>query len=140
LAPGDVNHDGFADIYGGRYSERVGDTGRAFVFNGKTGALLYALDDPTPEVGGAFGWSMARTDYNRDGTPDLYVGQSIQETLAGSHWGGTYVFDGRDGSLLRAFELPASDVQPPSVPPAALNLGPGLGWSIAAPGDLNSDG
>ena len=50
----------------------------AWVFNGKTAEVLYKLDNPTPIAGGQFGWSLAKTDYNKDGRPDLYVGSSPQ--------------------------------------------------------------
>jgi hypothetical protein len=54
-----------------------------YVFSGKTGEPLYALNDATPEFGGQFGWSMDKTDYNGDGTPDLYIGQAPQAEAAG---------------------------------------------------------
>jgi Ca2+-binding RTX toxin-like protein len=140
LSPGDVNGDNSADIYGNGF-DQDGPTGaaegRGWVFNGKTGTLLYSVSDPTPEEGGQFGWSMSKTDYNRDGRPDLYVGQSphhIPDLGSGRGNGGTYVFDGRDGSLLKRLEMPASDRQIGS------GFGPNLGWSQAAPGDLNADG
>ena len=100
------------------------------------GAGAHRLFDPTPSRGGQFGWSLEKTDYNKDGVPDLYVGSSPHHTPDISQNGGTYVFDGRNGSLLKALELPPSDSQP-GVPG---NLGPNLGWGLAAPGDLNGDG
>ncbi len=144
LAPGDVNGDGTPDysssaaLQSGPSREAGG--GRSWVFSGATGAVLYELKDPTPSVGGAFGFSLARTDYNKDGTPDLYVGQNPHHPAAGEvvkeESGGTYVFDGDNGSLLKSLELPASDAQPGE----ANNLGSNLGWTIVAPGDLNGDG
>ncbi len=102
------------------------------------GPPIHDIKDPTPAEGGQFGWSLAKTDYNKDGTPDLYVGQSPHH-VSGSgidQSGGTYVYNGRDGSLLKSLELPASDAQPG----ASGNNGSNLGWAIAAPGDLNGDG
>lgn len=138
LSPGDVNGDGFADVYGGGF-EQDGPAGqaqgKAWVFSGKTGDVLYALEDPTPTEGGQFGWSMTKTtDYNGDGRPDLYIGQAPHHS-PGDQNGGTYVLDGQDGSLLKALELPTADRQF-----GGSGLGPNLGWSIAAPGDLNGDG
>jgi len=138
LSPGDVNGDGFADIYANGFLQ-AGPTGegegRAWVFNGNTGALLHEIFDPSPEVGGQFGWSLARTDYNGDATPDLYIGQSPHHVAGGTESGGTYVFDGRNASVLKRLELPAGDVQAPSA-----DVGPSLGWGLAAPGDVNGDG
>ncbi|HEX2700149.1 MAG TPA: integrin alpha [Acidimicrobiales bacterium] len=143
LSPGDVNGDGFADLYGNGFTQNgpagQADGGRAWVFNGKTGAVLYELLDPTPTVGGQFGWSMAKTDYNLNGKPDLYVGSSPHH-LAGppDQSGGTYVFKGSNGAVFKILELGVADRQPGG--PPTLGLGSNLGWSIAAPGDLNGDG
>jgi Ca2+-binding RTX toxin-like protein len=139
LSPGDVNGDGFADLYGNGFFQNgptARSEGRAWVFNGRTGEVLLTLLDPSPEVGGQFGWSLAATDYDKDGSPDLYVGSSPHHEPGALESGGTYVFSGEDGALLKALELPASFVQPG----ATGNQGPSLGWGLAAPGDLNGDG
>jgi len=141
-APGDVNGDGFAEVYANGFMQsgpsRDGSAplpreGRAWVFSGKdvsTGAPavplaapLLTLLDPTPEAFGAFGFSLARTDYDLDGRPDLYIGS----------FAGSYVFDGKNGALMKSFDLPPEDqaTQPPG--------NTSLGFSIAAPGDLNGD-
>lgn len=139
-APGDVNGDGVPDIYGEGWLNDVnapGDgIGLAWVFDGATGNVLYAINDPAPEGGDQFGWSMTATDFNQDGTPDLYVGASPHHVLGSPGSGGTWVFNGKDGSLLKSFPLPAADVQPST----SSDLGPNLGWTVAAPGDLNGDG
>jgi hypothetical protein len=138
-SPGDVTDDGNADVYGASFDQdgTAGKSqGKAWVFNGRTGEPLYALDDPSPEEGGQFGWSMDRTDYNNDGTPDLYIGQSPHHVSTSSAQGGTYVMNGANGSLLKALEVPKTCEQPSS----RQNRGPALGWSLAAPGDLNADG
>ncbi len=135
LTPGDVNGDGFADLYGNGFLQDgpAGEAeGKAWVFDGRTGEVLYRLDDPTPTAGGQFGWSAAKTDYNGDGTPDIYVGQSPHHVAGTPQNGGTYVFDGADGSLLQTLEVPPADRDPAD--------NPRLGWAIAAPGDLNGDG
>lgn len=138
-SPGDVTGDGRADLYanGFTHSGPAGPgQGRAWIFSGANGALVRALDDPVPTEGGQFGWSVAVTDYNKDGVPDQYVGQSPHHVADAPDNGGTYVLDGRNGALLRAFELPAVDAAQGSTTPA----GPRLGWTVAAPGDLNGDG
>jgi hypothetical protein len=136
-APGDLNGDGVAEIYGNSFQEPGPDgsnEGRAFVFDGSSGDLLYTLRDPTPAEGGSFGYSMTNTDYDRDGTPDLFVGQNGSERELG---GGSYIFDGASGSLLKAFELPAEDREEQrTLPPP----GPRFGRTVSAPGDLNADG
>ncbi len=76
------------------------------------------------------------TDYNQDGVPDQYIGQSPHHVAQAADNGGTYVLDGRNGELLKAFELPAVDAAQGITTPA----GPRLGWSVAAAGDLNGDG
>lgn len=73
---------------------------------------------------------MSKTDYNKDGRIDLYI-----SGLAGRNTQ-TYVFDGRDGSLLKTLALPASEAQADQ--PG--DRGSALGWSSRAPGDLNGDG
>ena len=70
---------------------------------------------------------MDKTDYNKDGVPDLYIGQSPHH--AGGGPGGSSVMDGSTGSALKVLDLPESCQQNAA-----------LGWSIAAPGDLNGDG
>lgn len=138
LTPGDVDRDGFADLYGNGFLQDgpVGEgQGKSWIFSGRTGLVIHALADPTPTIGGQFGWSASRTDHNRDSIPDIYVGQSPHHVPGADQSGGSYVFDGRTGALLRAFELPSSDRQPGTEG----NLGPALGWSSAAPGDLNGD-
>ena len=138
-APGDVTLDGRADLYANGFTHNGpagAGQGRAWIFNGLTGALVRTLDDPAPTVGGQFGWSVAVTDYNKDGVPDQYIGQSPHHVAGAPDNGGTYVLDGRDGSLLKALELPEVDALQGTTTPA----GPRLGWGLAAAGDLNGDG
>ncbi len=151
LAPGDVNNDGRADIFANGFAQNGPGPdvsraeGRIWVFDGKAtvdsfpakrGVVAYEPKDPTPSQGGQFAFSLDRTDYNKDGTPDLYVGQSPHSVSGSDQSGGTYIFNGKDGSLLKSLELPAGVRQPGS--PG--DLGSNLGWSVAAPGDLNGDG
>jgi len=142
LSPGDVNKDGVPDYYSTGFlqdgSTGLKEAGRAWVFSGRTGKVLYEVKDPTPHVGGFFGFAMATTDYNKDGTPDLYVGKEPHHATMGAddQSGGTYIFDGKDGSLLKSLVLPASDAQLGT----PTNVGSNLGWTLIAPGDLNGDG
>lgn len=136
-SPGDVNGDGAPDLYAHGFQQAgpAGtNQGRGWVFSGTDGRLIYTIDDPTPSMGGTFGFSMSKTNYNGDATPDLYIGQAPHGD--GDQNGGTYVFDGRNGSLLKSLELPEADRQP-NVPGDG---GPSLGFTSVAPGDLNGDG
>src|SRR5262249_37570504 len=87
-------------------------------------------------VGGQFGWSLSTTDYNLDGKPDLFVGSSPHHLAGADQRGGTYVFRGRTGKLLKKLELSDADAQAG----ASGNRGSNLGGANAAPGDLNGDG
>lgn len=151
LSPGDVNGDGRADLFANGFTQSgedgTLDAGRIWVFDGKRtvetgqGVVLYEPKDPTSTLGGQCCFSLDKTDYNKDGRPDLYVGQSphhLQDPGNVDQSGGTYVFDGRDGSLLRSFELPPGVAQRGAG--SFANLGSNLGWSVTAPGDLNQDG
>ncbi|MCA1695876.1 MAG: integrin alpha, partial [Actinobacteria bacterium] len=137
FAPGDVTGDGVPDIYGTGFQQDSPDGGpdggRAWIFDGAasiaagTGVLRYEMLDPNPE-GASFGWSMSASDYNKDGTNDIYLG-GLQGTNSE-----TYIYNGRDGSLIRTLGL-GNEFQP-NVPG---NSGSGLGYSSRAPGDLNGD-
>ncbi len=133
-SPGDVNGDGHPDLYG-MVSQEGQFQGEGFVFNGLTGALLYALHLPTAEKGSSF-FAMTKTDYNRDGIPDLFAGDAASGTSPVDQNGGGYIYNGKDGSLLKALRLPEADRQV-GVPG---NYGPALGLNLGAPGDLNGDG
>lgn len=139
LAPGDVNGDGRADIYGNGFLQdgpAGKGQGRAWVFSGADGSLLRTMDDPSPTQGGQFGWSMTSTQLDGDSIPDLYIGSAPHHLPQRLQNGGTYIFAGKDGRNLRSLEIPARFGQEP----VGANLGPNLGWSVAAPGDLNLDG
>src|SRR5207302_4060051 len=79
---GDVDHDGVNDII-------IGAPGasRAYVFSGRTGALLFTIASPAApnaEKLPSFGYAVAGgQDVDGDGTPDFVIGAPNQNGLQG---------------------------------------------------------
>ncbi|HEX4666125.1 MAG TPA: integrin alpha [Chthoniobacterales bacterium] len=95
---GDLNKDGVTDIVIGAPGK-----GQVFVFNGKTGDELYEIDSPTIDLMPSFGAALAAgQDFNKDGRPDIVVGAPLNTNNRGA----VYVFNGRDGSLIRTLRAP----------------------------------
>ena len=96
---GDIDGDGVTDVLIGAPGE-----GQAFVFNGKTGSLIFTLVSPFTESLHSFGAAVAGgKDFNRDRKPDLVIGSPARENFQGA----AYIFNGSDGSLQRTL-LPAT--------------------------------
>ncbi len=127
---GDVNNDGYDDIIVGAYREDAGMSiaGKAYVFNGSTGNVLYPLVSANQENGGVFGYSVAGAgDVNGDGYDDVIVGARGEHAgdLVGS--GRAYIFNGQTGTHIHTLE--SDDPQ-------------SYGWfgcSVAGVGDVNFD-
>jgi hypothetical protein len=94
---GDIDGDGRADLLIG--ARRHGDQlGKAYVFSGATGALLYSLPGQPGDYW--LGCSVAKAgDINGDGAPDIVVGTDAQRV---------HVYSGPTGSLLFTINSPAS--------------------------------
>lgn len=120
----DITGDGVADILVGAWNEWWYDrpAGRAYVHDGATGALVYALRSPSATAYGAFGIALASVgDLDGDGVTDLAVG-APGEGLGGR----VYLFSGATGDLLRTL------IGPPG--------GVAFGHALALAGDADGDG
>src|SRR5207247_8455774 len=75
--------------------------GRAFLFDGTSGALLRTLAAPTPEAGDQFGYAVAALGSN------LLVGAPGAGDLGASpNAGRAFLLDRRAGALLQIFATP----------------------------------
>ncbi|MCA9417540.1 MAG: choice-of-anchor D domain-containing protein, partial [Candidatus Omnitrophica bacterium] len=103
----DVNGDGRGDVVVAAYFEDPGaspsDAGRAYIFDGSTGALLHTLVSPNEESGGLFGNAVSgHSDFNGDGCGDVVVGARSEDPgTSPSNAGRAYIYDGSTGALLR---------------------------------------
>jgi hypothetical protein len=147
---GDVDRDGHADVLvgapchdgrggadaGRRRADYVvgakdagaGDRGLAYVYDGRRGTVRHTLSGGPRAA--EFGWFFVASagDVDRDGRPDVYVGDFCADDAAGqcgTPFGHAYVFSGRTGRLLHLFRG------------AAAGDGAGPGRSA---GDVNRDG
>ncbi|MGE0683177.1 MAG: integrin alpha, partial [Candidatus Binatia bacterium] len=133
IGAGDLDQDGTPDMVVGAPYTSVGETsaqGRAYAFSGRTGTLLYTIEDPHPRAGAVFGWCVAAGgDYNGDGVPDMLIGAPYKDTGTIRAEGEAFVFNGADGSLLLTLHNPA--------PTKSYS---GFGLALTASPDINQDG
>ena len=129
---GDLNQDGLAEIVvGAPYTTlgKVSVQGRAYVFSGKDGALLYTLEDPQPMAGEVFGWRVTSVgDLNKDGVPELLIGAPYKDIGINLAQGAAFVFNGANGKLLFPLNNPVPR-------PYA-----GFGYTLIEGADVNGDG
>ena len=121
----DVDGDGRGDLLIGAQRENGGaeDAGRAYLFSGATGAVLFTLEPTRPEAIGQFGDAVTGVaDTDGDGVADLLVGAPME--FPG---GRAYLFSGATGALLRRIDAPSF-------------LDEAFGRSVAGIGDVDGDG
>jgi len=124
MAPaGDIDNDGFDDIIIGasRHDGAAVNTGRVYVFSGRTGDTLHIFDGEASLD--EFGTAVSGAgDVDNDGYADIIIGAPY----FGSNAGRAYVFSGQTGDTLQIFTGDQSDRY--------------LGFAVASAGDLNHDG
>jgi len=99
---GDLDRDGRHDILSGAPRQTADTEGHAYLYSGRTGAVLHTFAGRLS--GDSFGAAVTSADVDRDGRADLVVG-------APSHPGGglAYVFSGRTFELLYTIAPPDPD-------------------------------
>ena len=108
----DVNGDGRGDVIAGSGYEDPPDSpgaaGRAYIFSGSDGSLLWTLSSPNEEFQGYFGFSVSGTwDLDNDSHGDVIVGAYGENPGDGLDYAGrVYVFSGLGGSLLSTLVSP----------------------------------
>ena len=130
---GDIDNDAVADILIGAPKEDPGgsprDTGRAYVFSGRTGTVLLTLLSPGEPYNGQFGWNgTGLFDKDEDGHPDLAV-SAFEESPNGTQQAGrVHLFSGSTGTRISSIDSPNP------------TMGGGFGGAICGAGDVTGDG
>jgi hypothetical protein len=108
----DFTGDSSSEFIVGAHFETTGtnplNSGAAYVYNGRTGALVYALTSPTPVTDGLFGWIVAGVpDLDGDGNGDFMIGARQEiNPIAGVNSGRVHVYSGVDGTHLYSVDSP----------------------------------
>ena len=129
----DVNGDGRGDVVVGAQNESPGTSpdyaGRAYIYSGSTGTMLWTLASATEEFGGGFGRAVANVpDVNGDGREDVVVGASESPGASPDNAGRVHIFSGSGGAYLRTLVSPNEEEDGQ------------FGYSVAGIGDVNGDG
>lgn len=108
----DFTGDGFPEVVIGAPTDREGQIlpGRAYVFNGATGAQLYSLSSRDPVNSGRFGADVrVIEDLNGDGIRDIVVTADNEVRNDVEAVGRVYVFSGATGNRILTIESPDPD-------------------------------
>jgi hypothetical protein len=113
------------------------NSGRLYIFSGRTRALLRTIEPPTPQANGKFGfWSANLGDVNGDGSADFATSaDGYTPPGATVAQGRVYIISGATGAVLRTID-PPEDLMPAPPP----GFGGDFGGNMIGPGDLNGDG
>lgn len=123
----DITGDGLGDYIVGAWGE-AGPGGRAYVYNGATGALIRTHTSPNAESGGRYGWSVAGIrDLSGDGRGDYIIGAPQEDNGGTSNAGRAYVYSGNTGNLIRTHNSPNAE-----------SFGE-FGYAVCAIPDVNND-
>ncbi|MGH1364058.1 MAG: FG-GAP-like repeat-containing protein [Calditrichia bacterium] len=106
---GDIDNDGTPDIAVGseEASGGVAQSGRAYVFSGVSGNLLYEINPPTPDFVDWFSRSISSVgDITGDNKNDLLIGAPFDDVGATVNAGMAFLINGADGSILDSLASP----------------------------------
>jgi hypothetical protein len=128
----DTNGDGVDELVVGAFREvfmGVGDSGRAYVFDGASGELRLTLEHPEGQTSAVFGIIVdGLDDLNGDGAGEVLVGSSGSDVDDVIDAGAGYVFDGATGAHLHTLNSPT---------PVTSGF---VGFAAAGVPDVNQDG
>ena len=126
----DFTNDGHAEIIVGYRDADEGafDNGRARVFCGDTGSVLYDLDNGGTQNNAHFGETVAALDdLNGDGVGEFAVGAPAEVIVSGGGVGRVRIYSGATGLQIRLVEIDSNTVD-------------SFGMSLANTGDMDGDG
>lgn len=150
---GDVNHDGVPDFaIGAPYASFTPggspclpgpppapncnvNQGKVYVFSGRSGKLLYAVNAPHPQANAYFGalYGEATNDLNGDGIPDFVETENGEDVNGVPSAGAAYLLEGKNGSIIRRIPNPHPETYT-TFGETIFDMG------LNVPGDVNGDG